>query len=356
MVLQHKSIELYTLKIAIVFAVCCMICSTANAQTDDSDCSNSLAKASVLYEGGNFVECISTLTPCLSSLSKDRVFEAHRLLALSHMSLNNSESANESIINLLRAKPNYTTFPFFDPTKFSTMLQGYDVYPKWELGIVLGMNVSSASPTKNYSITNSPASFVSKNGYQVGFMAEHYLQKRLSIQAKLQLQGIGYGRNADDVLGWKQEYTERMTFINIPLVARYAVSPNVMGWKVSAEAGLGGHVLSSTNSVIFLEDSRKNDGSRLQRSTDRINARNNILLSGLLGLSAKHRLGEAVLGIEVRTSLGMSNAVNSENRWDNFEFITENNYVDSDIRLNTMSLNLTYQRPIRGQYSVKRKN
>lgn len=345
----------YTLKKAVIFAVCCMICSAVYAQTDNSDCSSVLSKASLLYEGGNFVECVSTLTPCLSSLPKDRIYEAHRLLALSHMSLNNTESANESIINLLQAKPNYTTFPFFDPTKFSTMLQGYDVYPKWELGIVLGMNVSSASPTNNYSITNSPASYVSKNGYQVGFMAEHFLRKRLSIQAKLQLQGIGYGRDADDVLGWKQEYTETMTFINIPLVARYAVLPDVSGWKISAEAGLGGHVLSSTNSVIYLEDSRINDGSKLQRSTDQVDSRNSLLFSGLLGLPAKHQFGEAIVGLEVRSSFGMSNAIKSENRWDNLEFITANNYVDSDIRLNTMSFNITYQRPIRGQYSVKLK-
>jgi hypothetical protein len=320
-----------------------------------TDCSNSLAKASVLYEEGNFVDCIGTLKPCMSSIPQDRIYEAHRFLALSYMSLNNNDSANFSIANLLKAKPDYTTFPFFDPTKFSNMLSAFDVYPKWELGIVMGINLSTASPTTNYSITNSPASFVSKNGYQVGFLAEHYLQKRLSIQAKLQLQGIGYGRNADDVTGWKQEYTERMTLVNIPLVARYNLLPDFSGWKISAEAGLGVQFLSSTNSVIFLEDLRQTSGNKLQRSTDQINARNQMLMSGILGVSAKHQFGEAVLGIEVRSSLGMSNLVKSENRWDNFEFITANNYVDSDIRLNTMSFNITYQRAIRGKYSVKLK-
>jgi len=345
----------FTLQAVPLFVIFFLIQSTAYGQKVDDDCFNILEVAGKLYEEGNLVECINTLTPCMSSLSHDRIYEAHRYLALCYLSMNNYDSAHNSIINLLRAKPDYAKFPFFDPTIFSKMLETYDLYPKWEFGIAGGMNGSSAVPTENYSISNSAAYFVSKSGYQVGFLTEYYLQKRLSIQGKLQLQGLGYGRNADDVVGWKQEYTESMTFIAVPVVARYALLPNMSGWKISADAGFGGQFLSSTNSVILLEETEQNTDKILQRSTDQIDSRNQLLLSGILGLSAKHKFGEAVLGLEIRSSFGFNNVVNSDKRWDNFEFITANNYVDSDMRLNTMAFNINYQRPIRGKYSVKKK-
>lgn len=342
-----------SLKKNIVVSLAVLTSASVLAQNTPNDCSSSIVDAGNMYEAGKFEESVKLLNACLDFLPQETRFEAYRLLGLAYLELNDEEKLNESMVNLLKEKPDYREFPFFDPLAYTVKLSKFDVYPKWEIGLQAGINSTSVSPIENYSVTGSEASYLPKTGYQIGILSEYYFNQKMSLYSGLQLSGVNYERNADDVVGWKQMYIEKLQFINVPIVLKHKVIPELLGWQVSAEAGINYQFLATTRSVVFLDNLSESNPKRLQRSADQSEARSKYVISGLLGISAKRKVAKGSFNIQIASSLGINNLVKPENRWDNLTFITESNYVDSDIRLNTVMISVGYQRAIRGKHAVE---
>lgn len=322
---------------------------TASGQQSQNSCRNTLLSANKEYENGRFTECISMLKPCLEHLGSE-VFEAYRLLALCYINLNDEKNAGEAAVNLLKNKPNYRDFPYFDPLEFTKLLATYDVWPMLELGVKAGVNFNSVNPMKNYSVTGSNAEFLPGNGYQAGILAEYYFKKKISLNAELLYEGLSYTRTSADVSGWNQEYKEKMNYFSLPLSGRYYFYQ----WNkflFAAELGLQMQLLNATNSNIVLKNNATNEN--VQNTIEQSSQRNKTLFYVHAGLAVKYKLGGGNLCFNLRYAYGLSNVVNSEKRYENLDFILANQYVDSDIAFNPLYLSLGYQFPIPKLYAVK---
>jgi hypothetical protein len=72
----------------------------------------------------------------------------------------------------------------------------------------------------------------------------------------------------------------------------------------------------------------------------------------LLGLATP--LAEGTLSLETNLAYFFSNTVNSKLRMSDLNFIFNNQYVNDDVSLRTMMLNISYKSPIVWQVRLKK--
>jgi hypothetical protein len=335
---------------AAIFLMGLFLSINGSSQQAVNSCNDALNLANKEYEAGRINQCIALLNPCMDKLESKVKFEAWRLLALCYLSLNDEKNANAAAINLLRYKPNYREFPYFDPKELTSLLAKYDVWAQLEPGVKAGLNFNSVRLIKNYSVTNSGATFLPQTGYQAGITAEYYLKKKISVNADLLYEGLKYKRTIGNESAWSQEFTEKLNYFNIPLAGRYYVY-NTKTLRLGAELGLQSQILSKTNSDILLYNSATQE--KVENTIEQKKQRNNALFYGLGGLVLKYKLGGGSLNVSARYAIGISNVVNAGRRYDNLDFILANQYVDSDFSFNPFYISVGFTIP--KMYTVRLK-
>jgi hypothetical protein len=324
---------------------------SVDAQQKNVPCHKSLQAAYDSYEAGRFDESIGLIKKCINGYDKEVLFEAYRLLSICYLNMDYQQEANKAAMKVLYHKQDYQKFPFFDPIEFTRLLAEYEVWPRLEGGLKVGGAINSVHVLENYSVVNSSAAFMPKAGYQVGAVVEYYLQKKLSVNAELLYEGIGYSRVADDVSGWRQEYIERLNYLTLPIFGKYYFY-TLGGFDFALEAGLQVQFLINTQSNVLFKNNVS--GQSFQDSKSLSLLRNNVLLYGIGGLTAKHKLGEGNIVVGLRCAYGLTNVVNADKRYDDIDFMLNNQYVDSDFRFIPVYFSCSYQRPISSLLKVSR--
>ena len=329
------------------------VCFVFNIETfaQINNCDESLIEAYRDYEEGNFELCIERITPCKNNFSKETAFEAYRLLALCNLQLAYEEELHKNIVDLLKSKPTYKVFPLFDPLEFRRTLDKYDVWPGLEVGVKAGFNVNSVRSIENYSVTGTPAYYSPTLGFQAGIKAEYFLKKNLAVNAEFLFEGLSYRRSYDNVQQWKQEFTEKLKYLSIPVMANYYFYEKDI-WKVSGNVGLQTQFLRNTNSSILL--TKIESGREVQRTASQIEQRNKLNFAILAGATAKRRTGGGSIIADLRFGYGLSNIINPDTRYQNLAFIMDNQYVDSDIAFIPVYISFGYQLPLGNMYVVKK--
>lgn len=322
------------------------------AQQENNSCYEALKLAEKAYQVGHFTESLELLKPCVGKLEKADVFEAYRLMALCYLSLNDEKMANEAAINLLKHKPDYRYFPFFDPIELTHLLAKYSVWPKLEVGLSTGINFNSVHSLKNYSVTGSSSKYLPSIGYQSGLKVEYNIMKRFSLNSGIYFEGLSYSKTTDNISGWSQTFKEKMRFFNIPVLGRYSFYQKE-GLSLAAEIGMQMQMLNSTNSNILHHNSES--GERIENTISQSSQRNSKLFYGIMGVALKYKVGGGNVCTNVQYAYGINNVVNADNRYNNLDFILVNQYVDSDFSFNTLYVSLGYQFPIPHMYGVKLK-
>lgn len=320
---------------------------TANAQ---GNCEYALKEANDAYEEGKFTECVNGLLPCLDSIEQSSKYEGYRLLSMSYLALNQQNQAEKYAMLLLKTKPDYKDFPDFDPKSFSALLKRIDVWPKYEGGAFAGLNMNNFKIGKVYSVTEQPGTYVPLSGFQIGANVERFIQKNFSLNFAISYEGLNYRFESNNFPGWSQELTENLKYINIPVVARYSLfsKGNI---TLGVDGGLQLRMLSSTNTnVVFI---RTETGARAQKTEDMSDQRIKSLISIPLGLQLKYKLSTGSFYTNLGYSMGLSNMVNTETRYDNLGFVIDNQYVDSDMTFSPLTFSFGFQLPIGHNYSVK---
>jgi hypothetical protein len=337
------------LKWGVIIGICSIFNVNTNAQTND--CDESLVEAYRDYEAGNFEICIERIAPCKNNFSKETTFEAFRLLALCNLQLTQETELHNNIIGLLKSKPEYKNFPLFDPLEFKRTLDKYEVWPRMEVGVKAGFNVNSIRTIQNHSVTGTPAYYSPTLGFQSGIKAEYFIKQNLAINAEVLYEGISYRRTSDDVQQWKQEFTEKLKYVSIPIMVNYYFYETGI-WKVSGSVGLQVQSLRNTNSSILL--TKIENGREVQRTASQLDQRNKLNFALLAGATVKRKTGGGSIIADLRFGYGLSNVVNPDTRYQNLPFIMDNQYVDSDIAFMPLYISFGYQLALGNMYVVKK--
>jgi len=310
-------------------------------------CANTLYEANKSYEAGDFAKSVSQLLPCLKSgFHKDQKVEGYRLLALDYIYLNQPQKADTAVKNLLSNDNTYKIFPLYlnDPASLNKIINTYDVTPLLTIGADVGANFANVNLTSNKAVTNSSASYQALIGYQFGVQADYTIWKDLHITASAMRSGLRYEHDFDSVAGWKQQYTEVLTYWHIPVSARYYFLKPNGALRPYVEAGASFDFLSSATANIGNIDNTT--GNTSNTSLDATSRRNPENTSILYGVGLTYRAGAGWLTFNARYLLGLSPIVNANNRYNDLDFIFNYNYVDDDFKLNNWQFTVGYVLPV----------
>ena len=158
---QQSSTHLgfYYFIICIVHLLCI---APASAQ---HDCTLALIEADKAYQTGQFNQVIDLLTPCVgSNISVKEKVAIYRLMALTHLSTDHTDLAENFVTRLLTIKPNFET-TLQDPPLFTEIVE--------EVKLELASTQVSSVSKNNESLLEAPATVIliteeeiKRRGYQ----------------------------------------------------------------------------------------------------------------------------------------------------------------------------------------------
>ena len=315
-------------------------------------CKDALYEANKLFESGNIKECVERLEPCLQhKKGKEEAIETYHLLAQAHQNLNDLTSAQKYIRKMLLLKPDYQKFPNIDPLDFSRLINQYSVKPKLYLGAKAGINRNSVDLKKSYSAYSSTQSYNPLTGFQIGATADYRFAKGLSLNLDLQYSGLGINHIIDNAGGWKQEYTEQQNYFLTNLLLSKYLKP-LKGIQFYAGTGICAAYLLNTN--VFLESTNLETGSTQQATQDPIDFRNRLQTAGNVHLGFTYPFFQGIIGIETNYLHFFGVTVNEDKRMDDLNFIFNNQYVNDDVSLRLMTINITYKLPVVYRIELKK--
>ena len=317
-----------------------------------STCKDALYEANKLFESGNIKECVDRLEPCLQhKQSKEEKIESYHLLAQAYQNLNDLTNAQKYVRKMLLLNPEYQKFPNIDPLDFSRLINQYTISPKLYLGLKAGINRNSVALKKSYSAYSSTQSYNPLTGFQIGATGDYRFSKGMSLNLDLQYAGLGINHIVDNAGGWKQEYSEQQNyFVTNLLLSKYLRPMN--GLQLYGGVGLSAAYLLNTN--VFLESTNLETGSTQQATQDPLAYRNKLQTAGNAHIGLAYPFFQGVIGLEANYFHFFGNTVNENKRMDDLNFIFNNQYVNDDVSLRLMSINLTFKLPMVWRIELKK--
>ena len=344
------STSVLTLILALILTSILTLTSTLTYS--QGDCNNSLYEANKLFEAGQLTECINLLEPCIKQKKdKEELIESYHLLAEAYQNQNNLDKANFYVKKMLLAKPDYQKYPNIDPVDFSRLVNQYTVTPKLYMGPKFGFNRNSVALKKSYSAYSSSQSYNPTTGFQVGFTGDYRIKPTIGINADLFFSGIGINHIVDNAGGWRQNYNEQQNYFILNLSGQKHFKA---GKKLQVFAGIGfgfGYLYSAN---VFLEATNNETSSRQQATQNPIDSRNRFqtAANGLVGISLP--VAQGIVGLETNFAYYFGTTVNMNKRMNDLNFIFNNQYVNDDVSLRSMMVNLSYKFPLIWGINIKK--
>ncbi|MFH2095725.1 MAG: outer membrane beta-barrel protein [Bacteroidota bacterium] len=319
------------------------------------DCSITLKQAENLYDAGNIEEIPGMLDMCLrSGLNKDERLRAYRLMILAYLFEDKKELAEDYMLKLLKQEPEYKVNESIEPAEFVYLFNSYRTLPVYSIGLITGINTTSIRVKGLYGVHDVVSSEYDYNsagfGYQFGVKLNRYIASGLELNLELMLVQNNY-EYVDTIFDFAfVSFDERQTRMDLPISATYEFGKNKIKPYIKAGA-TGSYMVSSYSTAVrtYTDNSHKDiTGSDINL----LEYRNNMNLSGLVGIGAKYKIRKGYFFLEARYNYGLFNQVNQDTRYTNPELIYKYFYIDNDFTLNNIFISVGYMYSI---YKPKKK-
>ncbi|QHT68893.1 PorT family protein [Rhodocytophaga rosea] len=325
-------------------------------------CSQTLIKAQIAYYEGRADEVPSILADCLKEgFTDEEKSQAYRLLTLTHLYLNESQNAENTMLSFLRLNHYYKINEAVDPTEFINLYNQFRTRPFYLISPKIGTNVSFIQVLKNFSPDNTKEvnySYHTVLGYRVGAAVGFPIHSKITINTEIYLSGKNYAYK-NNLFGYEAlSFNEKQTHIELPVLASY--SPKNDKWlRPFVQGGFSADVLLNAMANVSRIDQTNDIELKKQVTGPSINLntqRRRLNYNAILGGGVTYTRGKNIMIVDVRYSFGLLNAVKPKNRYTNTELVYKYGYMDNDIRLNAFSVSVGYVIPVfRPKKNVKQK-
>jgi hypothetical protein len=314
----------------------------ANAQTDS--CITYLKTANSNYEQRYFDDAIKLLQSALNNcnLDKSDKLQAHKLLALSYIGIDNLEAADHEAEAIVKIDPNYAPDKFKDDTKYSALFEKFKPVPVLRIGFMAGSNKSSISVDNYFSMAHNDdeasqfSSYQGKYGFQLGVTVEYRIWKDLWIELQGQYRSSNYAHdlNLAPTQNSTIHYTENLSYLDLPVLVKYYFP--VKKWAPYINAGADFSFLANA-----LSTSTRDDVKDLVNRTD---YRESFMVGYFAGLGVMYRLKSLNLFADFRYIYFDKNINKDGTRYSDEVNVYKYMYIDDDFSMNNMQVNvgLTY--------------
>lgn len=299
------------------------------------DCSTNYEAALRLYNYGMADSALNILKPCLESkkalkqVPKETSANIFRLAALASIMTGNPQDADKYITQLLKYQPDYKdNIRDDDLEEFRLILNSKSAQPDIRLGVRAGMNIPFLNLEKKYSDFEAQERLYSlegSSGYQFGITGEKTFTKNISMEVGVGLTQILFKYESNSQAAGKNQYDQSITYIEIPVLARYNFTPNssirpyIQG-GVSGKFSLYQREKSDNYGSFWFTESSSSDYILATFLTDIENI--GIVLGGGVGYNLK--------SFGIRADLRYIHHLSSSARSSNFDNISGYDNIPSD--------------------------
>jgi hypothetical protein len=315
-------------------------------------CSQTLVKAQIAYYEGRADEVPSILSACLKEgFTDEEKSQAYRLLTLTHLYLNESQNAENTMLEFLRLNHYYKINEAVDPTEFINLYHQFRTRPFYLITPKMGTNVSFIQVLKSFSPDNTTEvnyAYQTVFGYQAGVAVGFPIHSKITLNTEIYLSGKNYAYK-NNLFGYESlSFNEQQTHIELPVLASYSLTNNT--WlHPFVEAGFSmDALLNATANVTRIDQTSDVELKKeVTGPSIHVNAqRRRLNYNAIAGGGVTYTRGKNIMMIGFRYSLGLLNAVKPKNRYTNTELIYKYGYMDNDLRMNAFSVSVGYVIPV----------
>jgi hypothetical protein len=350
------------MKRPLLFIIILLFLNSAFAQEGPTP-AQTLRLARATYEQGRLHEIPTQLNDeVIAKMSKQEKVDAHKILCLTYIYLEEPAKADQSMLNILLTDPYFEINEVVDPAEFVALYRTFRTRPIYRVGAKLGINASQ--PNVIESVTAVELSDDSEYKYGLGLlfggvvdvpindkMTLHgellYIQKKFEIDLK-----VNRGQDAlGETLINQFEGIETQSWLSIPLSFEY----KIMEKKFNPYIAGGVSIDYLLNDELVGERTRE-DASAIPESTFELKPqREKINISALVAAGAKFKIAGGFFVAEVRYLYGLTKVNSEETAYANQEATWEQGYADPVFKVSSLALTGSYIHNIFNPKKLKRK-
>lgn len=322
---------------------------TAKAQ---NNCEQSIKQAEDFYAAGDYDNCIQLLEKAdkecpFSKKKKELVLE---LLTKAYLEQDNLPQAEKTAYSLLRNNPYYELKENADHEDFEILVNKFDVHPLFSIGARNTGMQPGFKTVKTFSILDnldySTPYRAAETVLLYYIIGEYEFKKTYSINADVITYELSYGRTISKTNSWELNYTEDLSFVEIPLYLKkyFMLGKN---FSVYTSAGAGYLRMLKSDGIVGITYPTEDiyDGTVGQyastASADMISQRNKNSYEWLAGLGIGFKFRGLGIFLDARYTGGLNSITNPAKRYDNNIFVNDYYYVDNIVKMNKYEIGLS---------------
>lgn len=306
----------------------------ALAQTDS--CIAKLKNASTGFDQGDYDGSIKLLRSALDEcrLDKAEKISAYKLLILSYLKIDNLEEADRGAAAIMKIDPYFKPDKFKDDPKLSGLFEKYQPVPVLRIGFAAGINQPLIDVGKTYSIVHDDnadnlGEYAGKIGFQLGLAAEYRAYQNLWIQLEGQFRQTSYEHTLFDVENTTINYSEKLSFFDVPVSLKYTV--NYKSFAPYLEAGASFSFLSASLGTTTRDDQKD--------IVNRVDYRNNFLVGYFGGVGVAYKIKAISVFAAFRYNYFADNVNKEGTRYADQVNVFKYYYIDDDFRMDNWQIN-----------------
>lgn len=325
------------IKILFVIVFLASFCTLqTSAQTDS--CAIKLKNANTGYDQGDYDGSIKLLLSALAEckLDKDEKIQANKLLIMSYLKVDNLEAADNTAADIMKIDPYYKPDKFKDEPKLSSLFDKYQPTPVFRIGFSAGINRTAIDVVNSYSIVHDDAAsadlatYNSKTGFQLGLSAEYRVYKNTWVQLEGQFRQSSYEHVLDSVEETTINYSEKLSYFDVPLSVRYYIMDKTFAPYVEAGATFS----FMTNALSTTE---RDDQKDIVNRTD---YRNTYMTGFFAGAGVAYRMKGISVFAAFRYNYYGDNVNKEGTRYADQTNVFKYYYIDDDFRMDNLMVNV----------------
>lgn len=330
-----------------VFILLLLIVLKTDLVVAQNYCTQTLKQAQSAYDEGRISEVPSIIEPCLKEgFNKEEKIEGYRLLTLTYLYLDEPAKADNSLLMLLRLKPEYKINPSVDPSELINLYNSFRTAPVYSIGLKGGTNylmvnlIKSNSTSGNY---NDKIKIKSNVGFQIGVAVEVPLQSRLELCPEI-LFSTKELKFDYVVTEQKSNYKERLNQLSLPVLIKYSLGTKK--YIPTMDAGVEvNYLISAIGSTA---------GHNISPSTEVTSQRSSIGYGLVIGTGLKSKVGPGIISAGIKFYYALNTHIDKKETYsDNASFGMSYGMVNSLYKLNTFNFNVSYLIPIYKPKKIK---
>jgi hypothetical protein len=335
----------------------------SNISFSQNICSEKLSRAESMFELGHLYQIFTLLEECIQDgFTKEEKIKAYRLMAIVYLYLDEYLNAEQAYLSLLRLNPEYKPNQAIDPAELFYLHNRFLTTPRWSFIMArAGINFSMIRPYNFYNtdgfgkdlfhdseidpLSNRGKSYKPNPGLTIGSGIKYGYSERFSLTGEVLLK-LNRIRVKENLLGHSNlVFNEDQFNLELPIFVNYhfpehKFRPYLLGGASlnflfhSAAKNLK---IERTQGVTVLPETGPN--------ISLLRNRNAMGYSIVVGGGIHYKVGVNYVLFEVRQSFGLKNIASKSNRYGNNEMLYRYMYIDDDMRMDNLMINVSYVKP-----------